>query len=471
MVNNAKFSVDEASLRYQALTKLADLSEEIASLRNPKKSVDQTLQATKIRLWLKALDLKNYLTREQRERIWYALIQLSDVYDFPIAPVLSSVPRPSILIGNDYATLVAGLADKVDRVGDTMTGDLNFTGAGVNDTDYVQFNTAYNNGIIEGRVQWNSDDGTLEVGLPGSNINADLISSHEKVVNKTGSTLLRGKVVYINGNQGNRPTVTYSTNATEGGSSKTFGILEQNINNNGSGYVITHGLLRNIDTAAYTAGQSLYLGTNGDITNVKPSAPAHMVSIGKAIDIGATGSIYVTIINGFELNELHDVSISSPTNDQVIKYNSTTGLWVNGTAPGGGGGGTVTSVSVVSANGFAGTVANSTTTPAITLSTTVTGILKGNGTSISAATAGVDYLLPTSQHTDYDSTVTGLRNSVNKVFTTSFNFVSTSTKVYVNGLRYTPGLSYDYQETGANQITFTNAPDSGDLLIIEYIKS
>jgi hypothetical protein len=48
-------------------------------------------------------------------------------------------------------------------------------------------------------------------------------------------------------------------------------------------------------------------------------------------------------------------------------------------------GGTVTSVSVVSANGLAGTVANPTTTPAITLSTTVTGVLQGNGTAISAA--------------------------------------------------------------------------------------
>lgn len=56
--------------------------------------------------------------------------------------------------------------------------------------------------------------------------------------------------------------------------------------------------------------------------------------------------------------------------------------------------GTVTTVSVVSANGLAGTVANATTTPAITLSTSVTGVLKGNGTAISAATAGTDYVAP-----------------------------------------------------------------------------
>jgi hypothetical protein len=52
---------------------------------------------------------------------------------------------------------------------------------------------------------------------------------------------------------------------------------------------------------------------------------------------------------------------------------------------GAGGGGSVTSVSVVSTNGFAGTVATATTTPAITISTTVTGILYGNGTSVAAA--------------------------------------------------------------------------------------
>ena len=58
--------------------------------------------------------------------------------------------------------------------------------------------------------------------------------------------------------------------------------------------------------------------------------------------------------------------------------------------------GTVSSVSVVSANGFAGSVANQTTTPAITLTTTITGVLKGNGSAISAAVSGTDYAPATS---------------------------------------------------------------------------
>lgn len=67
-------------------------------------------------------------------------------------------------------------------------------------------------------------------------------------------------------------------------------------------------------------------------------------------------------------------------------------------------GGTVTSVSVVTTNGFAGSVANPTTTPAITLSTTITGVLKGNGTAISAASDGTDYLSPTTGITVSQST-------------------------------------------------------------------
>lgn len=76
--------------------------------------------------------------------------------------------------------------------------------------------------------------------------------------------------------------------------------------------------------------------------------------------------------------------ITITTNSDGIKVISATG----------GGVGTVTDVSVVSANGFAGSVANATTTPAITLTTTVTGLIKGNGTAISAAVANTDYQVP-----------------------------------------------------------------------------
>lgn len=59
------------------------------------------------------------------------------------------------------------------------------------------------------------------------------------------------------------------------------------------------------------------------------------------------------------------------------------------------GSGTVTAVSVTSANGFAGTSSGG-ATPALTLTTSITGVLKGNGTALSAATSGTDYSAGTS---------------------------------------------------------------------------
>lgn len=94
------------------------------------------------------------------------------------------------------------------------------------------------------------------------------------------------------------------------------------------------------------------------------------------------------------LSSLSGVTITSPTAGQVLKYNGT--AWINDAdaVSGGAGVGTVTSVSVASANGFTANVATSSSTPAITIATSISGLLKGNGTAISAAAAGTDYQAP-----------------------------------------------------------------------------
>jgi hypothetical protein len=75
----------------------------------------------------------------------------------------------------------------------------------------------------------------------------------------------------------------------------------------------------------------------------------------------------------------------------VTITNAAGAITINSSNPGG----TVTAVSVASANGFAGTSSGG-ATPALTLSTTISGVLKGNGTAISAATSGTDYSAGTS---------------------------------------------------------------------------
>ena len=153
------------------------------------------------------------------------------------------------------------------------------------------------------------------------------------VRNQTGSTLTAGTIVYINGATGNRPTVTKAQANNDANSAQTFGFVKTSIANNGFGFVIVRGELENVDTSALTEGVQLYLSptTAGTWTTTKPSAPQHLVYVGICVRAHPTqGVILVAVQNGYELNELHDVQIVSPTNGQVLKYNSSTSLWYNG---------------------------------------------------------------------------------------------------------------------------------------------
>lgn len=152
------------------------------------------------------------------------------------------------------------------------------------------------------------------------------------VNNRTGSTLAKGQYVYINGAQGNRVTVALAKGDAESTSSKTFGMVESDIANNQSGYVITQGSVTQLDTSGFTEGAALYLSptTAGGYTTTKPVAPNHMVSIGFVERSHAVnGSVFVRVANGFELDELHSVLITTPTEGQVLAYDSVTGLWKN----------------------------------------------------------------------------------------------------------------------------------------------
>lgn len=152
------------------------------------------------------------------------------------------------------------------------------------------------------------------------------------VNNRTGSTLAKGTAVYISGSQGNRITVAKAQANAESTSSKTFGITNESIANNQSGWVTVAGSITKIDTSAFAEGNTLYLSptTAGAFTATKPAAPNHLVYVGFVTRAHATvGSIYVKVQNGYELDEIHDVQITSPANGDRLNYDSASGLWKN----------------------------------------------------------------------------------------------------------------------------------------------
>lgn len=159
------------------------------------------------------------------------------------------------------------------------------------------------------------------------------------VKNTTGSTIAKGSAVYISGATGDNALITKARANAEATSSKTIGLVYANIAHDGFGYVVTSGKLTGINTASATAGDPVWLSpsTAGGIVfglANKPTAPNHMVYLGVVIRAHAVnGEIEVLVQNGYEIDELHDVSISDPTTGQVIGYNGT--IWTNQNASSG----------------------------------------------------------------------------------------------------------------------------------------
>ena len=169
-------------------------------------------------------------------------------------------------------------------------------------------------------------------------------------------------------------------------------------------------------------------GTTGLTTSGGPITTSGTVTLAGTLAVANGGTSLTTLTAN---NVILGNGASAPTfvapssSGNVLTSNGTT--WQS-TAPAAGG--TVTSASVVSANGFAGTVATATTTPAITVSTSITGVLKGNGTAISAATAGTDYVTPTGTETLTNKTIAFGSNTLSDVASLSTAQTFTGTKSF-----------------------------------------
>jgi hypothetical protein len=198
-------------------------------------------------------------------------------------------------------------------------------------------------------------------------------------------------------------------------------------------------------------------------TVVLPNATTLVVGHQFVITNRSSGAVTVNMNGGGLLQTL---AASSFTIFTLVNNGTAAGTW-DAIYSSGGGSGTVTTVSVVSANGLAGTVANAGTTPAITLSTSVTGMLKGNGTAISAAVAGTDFMAPADFVTR--ETPTGTVNGVNATFTLVNTPIANTEAVFLNGLLQEPGAGNDYTISGAT-ITMLNIPATGDRLRVNYQK-
>ena len=259
-------------------------------------------------------------------------------------------------VGAEVTEDGTGLATVTISSPDT-SGLVPYTGATQNvdlgehqlSTDQVTFDQTPTQAAGVGVLRWNDNDGTLDLGLKGGNVTLQVGQEEViRIVNKTDADLLesdfravRIRTVAEGGAQGQRLAVVLAQANSDINSATTIGLVTENITNNREGFVTTAGNVNGIDTTGaksftgtedWQDGDVLYLDPDnaGYLTNIKPITPAHLIVIGYVEYAHVNGKIYVKVDNGYELEELHDVLITSVAGNELLQWNSA-GYWENRT--------------------------------------------------------------------------------------------------------------------------------------------
>jgi hypothetical protein len=253
--------------------------------------------------------------------------------------------------GATWGSITGTITSQTDLINYLSTNYVPYTGAtqNVNLGEYelkagqLTLDVSPTGTAAVGTTRWNDNIGSSETTLKGGSVilknGVDLVA---RVVNKVTPNATLTKAAYqavrISGAQGQRLAVAYAQANNNNNSADTIGLVCETIPTNQEGFILTVGHLEDINTTGSLQGETwndgdvIYLSPTvaGSLTNVKPTAPGHIVVIGYVEYAHAVhGKLYVKIMNGWELDELHNVNITSPQNNDVLMYNSTLGLWDN----------------------------------------------------------------------------------------------------------------------------------------------
>lgn len=337
--------IDTTSLSNRINLKL-NISDTASMLAPYLRKVDTASLSNRINLKLNISDtatmLGNYLNN-----VGYGLIRSGQILRADSATLANYFLRrkDSLTTTNPlgYVTKTI-LADTASAIrSSAVSGFVPYTGATQNvnlgqygiTSKWVQFDTS-SQAVTARRLQWSNDDGTLQFGMTnGSTITQRIgLEQYARVKNVDATQINKGDVVYLFGASGDRASVKKADNRSEATSSKTLGVATENIAVNDVGFVGTFGVVPNLNLAAFAPGDILYLDSvPGQLTKTKPQAPYNMVFIGVVERANSgNGLLFVNPQNGYELEELHNVKITSPVrNNAILIYDSIAKLWIDTT--------------------------------------------------------------------------------------------------------------------------------------------
>lgn len=169
------------------------------------------------------------------------------------------------------------------------------------------------------------DDGAVWHEVGNSTIEIEVLAD---------ANLVAGDVVKVTGYSNGQacPTVNKVSSAAD----LAFGVVDAPISLNTKGYIINTGIVRDVNTNAFTVGTVLYPSTSGGFTSTKPTSGSYQVSAYVLRQNTNNGVLFVEF-SGARIVE----SSSNTANTVVLRDGSgnftagavtTTGLTVNGSA-------------------------------------------------------------------------------------------------------------------------------------------
>lgn len=244
------------------------------------------------------------------------------------------------LLGNDFKAVrqFEKLFSVVDEIGPQGYEDilqlLQFASASMQSSEpenHVQF-SAMPSAPNDLKLRVRQPDNALAYGLSGLEIGLGF----DKILyvqNASGASITRGSPVKINGVASGLPSVAPANNTA---AVIVAGVAMATIANGASGYMLSGGMLRDIDATGapygqtWSAGQTIYVNATGGLTNVAPTAPAYEAVVGVVVDAVASGQLWINPSQALGLNSLNDVHVTAPTASQTLMWDATAGIWTQG---------------------------------------------------------------------------------------------------------------------------------------------
>ena len=212
--------------------------------------------------------------------------------------------------------------------------------------DYLDFNRVGPHVTLPRRMQWNEDDGTIDVGMNDEVVLQVGQEIHYYAKNTSGGTIANGTPVMFTGTVGASGKLTFGKAVADGSVLPEYmmGVATEEILNNEFGYVTSFGLVRGFNTTGSPYGETwndgdlLYFdpATAGTWTNIQPSAPAIHQPVAVVVNAGSggSGSIFVRMQVSPHIEDLTNVEAPSPSDGDILEYDSGNARWANVANPG-----------------------------------------------------------------------------------------------------------------------------------------